>query len=91
MGDKIVCFHTLLKVFDSAGGCGKVFDKCGFQALAKMERAVSPLLTSPMDQCALPLYTLNHYTMLFIFVKGKTEVRRQGPDVRRVFRKVEGP
>jgi hypothetical protein len=91
MGDKIVCFHTLLKVLILREVAGRFSISADSKALAKMERAVSPLLTSPMDQCALPLYTLNHYTMLFIFVKGKTEVRRQGPDVRRVFRKVEGP
>lgn len=71
MGDKIVCFHTLLKVLILREVTGGFSISADSKALAEMARAVSSLLTSPMDQCARHLYTLNHYTILFIFVEGE--------------------
>ena len=74
IGDKVVCFHALLKVLILQGVTGRFSVSADSKALAEMERAVSPLLTSPMDQCARHLYTLNKYTIESIFGKGKCAV-----------------
>jgi hypothetical protein len=70
-GDKVVCFQPLLKVLILRGVAGVFSISADSKALAEMERAVSRLLANPVDQCACPLYTLNNYTILFIFVKRK--------------------
>ena len=59
IGDKVDCFHTLLEVLilrEVTGGFSISEDS---KALAEMERAVSPLPTTPVDQCVRPLYILN--------------------------------
>jgi len=71
MVDKVVCFHTLLKVLILLRVTEVFSISADSKALAEMERAVSPFLVSLMDQRGFSLYTLNYYTMLFIFVKGK--------------------
>jgi hypothetical protein len=83
MGDKIVCFHTLLKVLILRGVAGGFSISADSKALAEMERAVSPLLTNTVDQFGCPLCTLNYYTMLFIFVKRKSAACGCGVDERR--------
>ena len=55
-GDKVVCFHTLLRVLILRRVSEGFSISADSKALAEMERAVSPLLTSPKGQCAV-LYT----------------------------------
>src|SRR5208283_500641 len=74
MVDKVVCFHTLLKVLILLRVTEVFSISADSKALAEMERAVSPFLVSLMDQRGFSLYTLSYYTILFIFVKGKSEV-----------------
>jgi hypothetical protein len=71
MGDKIICFHTLLEVLILKGVTGEFSISADSKALAEMARAVSPFLVSLMDQGGFSLYTLSYYTILFIFVKEK--------------------
>jgi hypothetical protein len=73
MGDKVDCFHALLKVLILRRVSEGFSISEDSKVLAEMEPAASPLLTSPVDQCGCHLYTLNHYTILFTFVKGKSE------------------
>jgi hypothetical protein len=50
MGDKIVCFHILLKVLILRRVTEGFSISADSKALAEMERALSPLPTAPMGQ-----------------------------------------
>jgi hypothetical protein len=50
MGDKVVCFHTLLKVLILPRVTGAFSISADSKALAEMARLVSPLPNIPMHQ-----------------------------------------
>lgn len=69
-------FSYTYESVDFARGCGRVFDKCGFQSTCRYGTCGGSFADKSDGPASPPLFLLNHYTILFIFVKGKAAARK---------------